>query len=416
MIAKELKAIISPEEELLIRKPLTTNLTAYDFFQRGRDEYTKYLLGGNRNHLKNAISYYKLALRNDSAFAQAYIGLARARFNSYRSNVSDRLTFSENELKTVNDSTLSLVNKALTLDKNLDEAYMVRGWCSVDDKQALKEFRKALEINPNNSMAYYNISNIFFYSKEEVLEGIRYLIKAIELEKGPFLPRYLWSLGQWYEGFGFNANALDIYKQTFQLTKDTLQFYRDMSGPYYIEKNWKESIRWAKKILGKDPQNHWAHGQLAAIYTYVGKIDSAAYHLKNLIELDSTSFTGKFNKGTLYWLTGNDKEAKLIFNALSKFLQQLIKTGINSGFDVYSLAIIYSIEGDKNKAFEYLKMVNKSIRTENWCMMDMELNPAFKNIRPEPQFQEMLRESKSNWQEAHDQIYTWLKENNLLKI
>ena len=36
-IASELKATITPEEKQLIEKIPTTNLTAYDFYQRGRD-------------------------------------------------------------------------------------------------------------------------------------------------------------------------------------------------------------------------------------------------------------------------------------------------------------------------------------------------------------------------------------------
>ncbi len=38
-IASELKAIITPEQKQMIEKTLTSNLTAYDFYQRGRDEY-----------------------------------------------------------------------------------------------------------------------------------------------------------------------------------------------------------------------------------------------------------------------------------------------------------------------------------------------------------------------------------------
>jgi TolB-like protein len=38
-IASELQAAITPEEKQLIQKLPTTNLTAYDFYQRGRDEF-----------------------------------------------------------------------------------------------------------------------------------------------------------------------------------------------------------------------------------------------------------------------------------------------------------------------------------------------------------------------------------------
>jgi TolB-like protein len=41
-IASALKATIAPDEKLIIEKIPTTNLTAYDFYQRGKDELAKY--------------------------------------------------------------------------------------------------------------------------------------------------------------------------------------------------------------------------------------------------------------------------------------------------------------------------------------------------------------------------------------
>ena len=42
-IASELKATITPEEKQLIEKTSTSNLTAYDFYQRGNEEYQNYM-------------------------------------------------------------------------------------------------------------------------------------------------------------------------------------------------------------------------------------------------------------------------------------------------------------------------------------------------------------------------------------
>ena len=41
-IAKELQAVITPEEKQLIEKIPTTSLTAHDFYQRGKEEHWKY--------------------------------------------------------------------------------------------------------------------------------------------------------------------------------------------------------------------------------------------------------------------------------------------------------------------------------------------------------------------------------------
>jgi TolB-like protein len=69
-IANELKAIITPEEKQLIEKSPTTNLTAYDFFQRGREEHWKYWSDNNNTEaLGKAEDLYREALKYDSTFA-----------------------------------------------------------------------------------------------------------------------------------------------------------------------------------------------------------------------------------------------------------------------------------------------------------------------------------------------------------
>ncbi|MBK6285660.1 MAG: helix-turn-helix domain-containing protein [Draconibacterium sp.] len=77
-VASELKAIITPQEHQLIQKAPTTNLTAYDFYQRGVDVLEKYELGIQKDSidLKKAQQHFQKALELDSTYALAYTGLA----------------------------------------------------------------------------------------------------------------------------------------------------------------------------------------------------------------------------------------------------------------------------------------------------------------------------------------------------
>ena len=77
-IAEELRAVITAEEKRLIEKVPTSNLTAYDFYQKGKSEHVKYWLDkGNRKSLERAKDLYHLAIEYDSTFAVAYAGLAQ---------------------------------------------------------------------------------------------------------------------------------------------------------------------------------------------------------------------------------------------------------------------------------------------------------------------------------------------------
>jgi TolB-like protein len=414
-IAEELKVVITPEEKQLISRIPTTNLTALDFFERGRDEHIKYWLDNSKTiSLQKAISFYKLALKNDSSFAQAYTGLALARINSYWENVYTKMIFSEKELKIVNDSIISLADKALALNNKLDEAYLVKGICAPDENTSIKEFRKALVINPNSSLAYNCLANIH-YSKSESIEYLTNILKAIQLERGPMLPGLLKGLGTWYECYGFSGNAIEVYDQKFQLTNDTLQYYQDIAGPYWAEENWKESIKWTKKIVKRDPNNTWANSQLAGIYSFMGKYDSVTYYVDKVIKASPNSRNMEFLKGWSLWISGEKREANAVFDKVIGFTSGLVKSGQNNFYDCIISASIFSMQGDQEKALKYLNMLSKPVK-EGWFIISMENDPQFKEIRLNKQFQEILSVSKSNRQKEHDKIRAWLKENNLLKI
>jgi tetratricopeptide (TPR) repeat protein len=273
-----------------------------------------------------------------------------------------------------------------------------------------------LEINPNYGLAYANIAGILFYFKNESIDGIKNYLKAIELERGPFLPVFLQGLGNWYEYLGFNENAIDIYNQIFQLTKDTLQYFQNMSGPYYADENWDESIRWAKKILEKDPKNLFANSQLADIYSFLGKDDSSNYHAEKVVEFSFWPAVVAYYKGIILWKRGDKLQARTTFDKLIEMGTNLIKSDINADNNSYMLASIFSLMGEQEKAMEYFNKVSLIWLRQRWFINLMENDPLFQNIRSNERFQEILIISKSDYQKEHEKVRIWLEENNLLKI
>ena len=86
-IARELHAVITPDEKHLIEKTPTANLTAYDFYQRGKEEeHVKYWINKNNNGIlqkevlqkaedlyRKALNMIQLLLRHILVW-QEYIG------------------------------------------------------------------------------------------------------------------------------------------------------------------------------------------------------------------------------------------------------------------------------------------------------------------------------------------------------
>jgi TolB-like protein len=176
-IAKELKAVITPEEKQLIEKTPTLNLTAYDFYQRGREELQKYSPGNasTRKAIERAEVMFNKALENDSSFAQAYLGLAKVYWEKHYWSEY----FSENFM----DSVLILTNIAHSYDDQLAEVYTMRGKYFHETgkpEMAMKEFEKAIILNPNDWSSYLIKA---WHSGDDFIKGIEiksYLLIVVQ--------------------------------------------------------------------------------------------------------------------------------------------------------------------------------------------------------------------------------------------
>ena len=250
-IAAELKATITPEEKQLINKIPTTNLTAYDFYQQGREEHTKYWIDNrNKAALQKAEDFYHKSLKYDSTFAQAYSGLARVYWDKHSGK--EKEYFSENFM----DSVLILTNIALSFDDHLSEAYTLRGrYYSETGKpeQAIEEFDKAIKLNPNDWMAYYEKGE--FYWDADLVNTINYLQKAASINRGAEFPSILGEIANAYSSAGFPDKAKQYYQDKLKLDGDSLSYYDGLSNVEFWLANFNKSIEYAEKGYAIDSTN-----------------------------------------------------------------------------------------------------------------------------------------------------------------
>jgi hypothetical protein len=120
--------------------------------------------------------------------------------------------------------------------------------------------------------------------------------------------------------------------------------------------------------------------------------------------------------GYAYWVNGHNKEAEYYFNRGLEINFKRIELGqhranFNSN---YSLACIYAFKGDKDKAYEYLKLFNQRPRMPLNMLKNFKNNPLFDNIRDEPEFQQFLQDIEAKYQAEHERVGKWLEENDML--
>jgi len=148
-IAEALKANLSPSESHVLAAARTHDTEAYDLFLRGQYEFHQGESSLATDALDRADAFYRQALAQDPNFAEAAAALAYARL--FRHWFVAPLT--PRELEEVK----SIIDHALALAPDSPQAHFALGvfsyWGHRQYENALTEFHRALELQPNNALA-----------------------------------------------------------------------------------------------------------------------------------------------------------------------------------------------------------------------------------------------------------------------
>jgi TolB-like protein len=410
-VAAELYASITPEEKKLIEKIPTANLTAYDFYQRGREEYWKYFFMNDREGLKKAKNLYKDALKYDSTFAQAYTGLAFVYYDEHH----DEEFFKESFL----DSVAIFSDIALSYDDQLSDAYTLKAYyygAKGNIEQAIKELDNAVKFNPNDWFAY-SVRG-YVYQVISLVKSIENYQKAISLNHGSQLPYLLKSIGDIYLNAGFTEKARNYYQEAFSLDKDSVSYFRYLAGLEINSGDAENGIVFENKTSKLDstyiPSLEW--------YSITGKHQEAYTIAKKLIVYYKTSGTLELGKshriGYAFYKVGKTNEAEYYFKQQIKYCEESIKLGRGYAklkWAYYDLAGVYAFLGDKEKAFQYLDEFNTWNFYPLWWVNLARHDPLFDNIRSEERFQKILQNMEAKYQAEHERVRKWLEEQGMLQ-
>jgi len=176
-IAKELKAVITPQEKELIEKIPTSELEAYDAYLQGRSYWRKL----TPNDLETAMHYYERAKEIDPGYALAYAGICDVWIGR------QQMGFVSAE--EAGPKAIEAVMKALELDSTLAEVHYTLALMNLGaiwDWQAGEEaFKKTFEINSNHAEAHAYYSHLlYFLGRSE--EGMKEINLALKLD--PYNP------------------------------------------------------------------------------------------------------------------------------------------------------------------------------------------------------------------------------------
>lgn len=394
----------------------TSNISAYTYWLLGNEEEIKII---NRNMSSNynaaldrAEELYYLALEHDSTYSKAYAGLASVYWNKYH----DKEYYTETFL----DSAVVLIDKALSYDEDLASAHKLKGdyyYRTGKPDEALKEYDRALELNPNDWQIYMGLGRI--YLGDDLTKELMNYHKAAALNQGKGLSEILRSISSVYRDAGFNAKSRYYLEQLLTLKGDSIQYLIGLSGILYYEREYERSIELYKKAFRKDTNNIDLLIRLGEISLEIGNYEEAlvAYekYVNSRENFRSVEGHNSHRIAHAYWVNGNQEKANYYFDKQLEYCQADIALGRSWGnlyYPYYDIAGIYAFRGEYERAFENLRMFSQKERHPLWMVDVIRIDPLFNSIRDEPEFQQIVRDVEAKYQAEHEKVRKWLEEND----
>ena len=122
--------------------------------------------------------------------------------------------------------------------------------------------------------------------------------------------------------------------------------------------------------------------------------------------------------GWAYWHNGYKEEAEYYFEEQIEYCNKMLELGKGGLSDsirtAYDLAAVYAFMGEKEKAYENLRIHNQKQRNSLLDFTRIKNDPLFENIRDEPEFQQIVRDIEAKYQAEHERVRQWLAENDML--
>ena len=171
-IARKVEVTVTGKEHERLTAARSVSPEVYENYLKGRFALNK---GANRTSLEESIRYFDEAIRKDSAFAPAYLGLAAA----YRGLGSGLVGVPDTRPKVI-----GAAQKALEIDPELAEAHarladIYQQQFRWSDAEA--EYKRALELKPNDAASHLRFA-YWLACQGRTEEGVAWSRRARELD------------------------------------------------------------------------------------------------------------------------------------------------------------------------------------------------------------------------------------------
>jgi serine/threonine protein kinase/Tfp pilus assembly protein PilF len=335
-IAAALEAELSPEERNRIRKQPTRNVQAYQQYLLGKHCINRWTQEG----VEQGIAHLERAVTLDPAYALAYVAMAHT-YTMLGVGIAGDLHPNEAFRRA-----RMAVAKAMELDPELAEVHAVLGFvrcvADFDWAGAEKEFKRALELDPNS--------------------------------------------GETYDSYGLLLTALERYDEAIEVQRrahelDPLTHRLDLATTFLRAGRYDEALEIATRVNRQDPHFALGRATLGWAYLHKGLREEGIAELERAVSLapDSTMFLGQL--GQALARIGKLDRARAV-------LEQLKELSRSRYVSPYHLAYVYTGLGEYDAAMDQLERAYEERSGGVWGMKGSFL---FTALRSHPRFHALLK-------------------------
>ena len=336
-VADTLQAKLTGSEKQMMAAAPTTDTTAYELYHKGRSLWGK----RSGDNIPKAIAFYDQAIARDPNYALAYAGLSSAYILApFYANADRRESYAK-----AKEAAL----KALRVDPNLAEGHLALGkvlfFGEIDLAGAMREYKRAIELKPNDADAHHWYGNDTLSALEQFEEAIVEGRRSVELDP-----------------LSVVINA-------------------DLGVTFFYAHRYDESAKQLRKTLEIDPTSFYPHYNLGIALQAAGDLSGAIAEYEKAKQLGDNTYVS-----TLYAqakaLAGDKDAAQRMLSDLDQMSQRREVVG-------YLRALLYLSLNNKEEALRWLEQGYEERDGSN--ISTIKVDPLLNSLHGDPRFEALVQ-------------------------
>jgi Flp pilus assembly protein TadD len=249
-----------------------------------------------------------------------------------------------------------------------------RGWLD----EAVKEFKKAIELDPDSAHAHDNLATVYA-EKKLFREALGEYQIAIQLEPDSATAHY--NLACFLAAHGLEM-AVAEYKEAIEYEPEYPDAHLNLGLTLADQDQVEEAKKEFQLAISLNPQDGFPRHELAALLMDEGDYRGAIGQLKDVVRLEPDNFEAHLDLGICYAQKGFYAEAE----------RSYLRAAELNGDDLllnYNCAALYALWGRPREAKAFLAkaVAADAAKVKAWLASD----PMFDVLKDDPEYEAMVR-------------------------